>query len=171
MKTFATTILLFCAFYSFGQHKLNASIGAGYPTLLYGELGYQFKSLELSGRVGMLKFNSRGYFNADVNLRYHFLKQANMVVSNQHYWTLALSYGEFARRQYHSCGHNTYQFDQIFSLCVGHHFELGDRFNCALELGPAFIASQYSGESKVLDYLSIAGGLKFQWEVLQSENW
>lgn len=171
MKTFATTILLFCAFCSFGQHKLNASIGAGYPTWLNGELGYQFKSVELSGRIGGFKNNARSFFYAGVNLRYHFIKQANMVVSNQHYWTLAMSYGESSRRQHFNSGHNTYRYDYIFALCGGHHFELGDRMNFALELGPAFNISAYSPESRVVEYLNVFGGIKFQWEVLQSENW
>lgn len=171
MKAFTTFCFILGAFMSFAQSKLNLSIGTGYPTLLHGELGYQFKTIELSARGGGFKNSAKSYFYTDLNLRYHFMKQKNMMVSHQNYWTVAVSYGEFSHRQHFYAGHNTYRFDHILALCAGHHFELSDRVNFALELGPSFNFTQYHPDSPVLDYLSLAGGLKFQYEVFQSERW
>lgn len=153
------------------QHKLNLSAGFGYPSLAHGELGYQYKKLELSVRAGGLNTRPRSFLYADLNLRYHFMKQTNMFVGTQHYWTVSLGYGELNERMDFYGGHITIDYDQFITLRAGHHFELGDRLNFAVEAGPAFDITSYRYTDETYRLLNIDAAIKLQWELIQTENW
>lgn len=168
----ALIILLFCfANLVYGQHKVNLSAGVGYPCMLHGELGYQFKQFELSGRFGQIKSGSVSHLYSDLNLRYHFMKQANMIVSNQHYWTAAIAFGNAARRSHFINGYITTDIDYLLTLCAGHHFELSNRFNFEVWLGPSFDISQFRYDHEHYRFLNLSAGIKLQWEIVQTEGW
>ncbi len=145
--------------------------GFGHPDFINGGFSYQFKKINFFGKYGWLKTRSIIFNQMTGGIRYHFMKNENMFVGNQHYWIAEISYTERYKQHRISNGAIAGETSSLIRLNAGHLFELGDRINTLFYAGINYNIETAIIDSKPFSPLSFGGGFCLQYEIFESTNW
>lgn len=173
-KIIAILVFLFLIQLAFGQGKIVADLGFGYPDGINLRAGYQYK--KMLGFVSYGKFDSDIFLSFDqvsAGLRYNFMEYQSMFVSLQNYWTAELMITHLAKADNVLNGHILNHTSTLIRANIGYLFELKERFNAYVYTG---ISYTISGEQKNQDIprfypYGLSAGFSFQYEIFESNKW
>ena len=163
-------IFLNVSFVSQSQHKIILELGGGYPDLTYGGLSYQFKKFGVFGKFGYLRTQQKISHSFTGGFRWHFMKNENMFVGNQHYWTGELCFTYYQRQNRIVNGALFDLSKPMIRLNVGHLFELGERFNFHAYAGINYELIDFNNDAGIFP-ITPGGGIAIQFEIFESQGW
>lgn len=168
-------ILIFFVFISLSlivrsQHKFILELGGGYPDITYGGLSYQFKKIEVFGKYGYFQNQRNITRQLTSGFRWHFMKNENMFVGNQHYWTGELCFTYLYRQNRIINGALFDVSKPMIRLNVGHLFELSDRFNLHMYTGINYELIDFNNDAGIFP-ITPGGGIAFQYEIIETQDW